>query len=184
MGLLDISFKFLGCEHNNAPNKLREKAKVGGEKKTTGWRIIPKTGWWTDALRLTRGRSIRSAMVGFDSQTRRASHQMQTHTLTLPLSIHPSLQLSFLFCILSQILFSTQPLEGLCSHIYPSREAAMGQKKNWLKDTEPWEELYKDETTEPRQRKKGEYSRLCSDDHKQQTVMKSRCQMLKGVRYI
>lgn len=65
-----------------------------------------KKGWWMDALRLTRGRSIRLAVVGFDSLTClwRASHQMQPHTRT---SNHPSLSPTFFpLCILSeQILF-------------------------------------------------------------------------------
>lgn len=132
MELVDNYFRFWGCMLHNRPNKLCEKAKVGGGKKTTaGWRILPKTGWWTDALRLTRGRSVRSAMVGFDSQIClwRALHQMQPRAESLYPPIPLFNFLSSLHSEWTNSVFPATPLRDRGSHIYSSRKKG----KRWRK---------------------------------------------------
>lgn len=91
----------------------------------------PKTGWWTDALRLTRGRSIRSAMVGFDSQIClwRALHQMQPRAESLYPPIPLFNFLSSLHSEWTNSVFPATPLRDRGSHIYPSRKKG----KRWRK---------------------------------------------------
>lgn len=134
------NLKFLGLcmqewkRKKNCENEKRKK-NVGGNK-TTGWRSLSKTGWRTDALRLTGDVASGCGRLWFpDSSLKGLTSDASQHPCLHPsihLFIHPSLPLSFLFAFgVNKFCFPLDPLEGpWSSHLFIQRDVRRRVKKH------------------------------------------------------
>lgn len=138
-----------------------KKKNVGGNK-TTGWRSLSKTGWRTDALRLTGDVASGCGRLWFpDSSLKGLTSDASPHPCLHPF-IHPSLPLSFLFAFgVNKFCFPLDPLEGpWSSHLFIQRDARRRVKKHkeiflknarnpsHVQDVEPCEGQCEDERTD------------------------------------
>lgn len=153
------NLKFLGLcmqewkRKKNCENEKRKK-NVGGNK-TTGWRSLSKTGWRTDALRLTGDVASGCGRLWFpDLSLKGLTSDASPHPCLHPsihLFIHPSLPLSFLFAFgVNKFCFPLDPLEGpWSSHLFIQEiKKKNARNPSHVQDVEPCEGQCEDERTD------------------------------------
>lgn len=128
------------CSNNFGHHCIITKYIVWGEKKggvtTKGWRILQKQaeGWCLEVDKGTKHQVVHGRLW-FSTCLWKASHQLQTHTLSLPSSLFP-------LCVRGEFCFLFDPLKGMWSLYLPipkKRWRRAKRKKILTLTTQLWE---------------------------------------------